>query len=276
MPNWDEAVNRVNVSQHFDLPKKGHFSLLRKKCCVAITGASGAGKTELFRYLTGKNIPNKMSLNSDEGRQKFKNQNKSLSLLTVPGQPSRERKELMDYLFGDEAKLDGIIHVCSHGFNEVWSENQMHFLLGLKDKSLNGIRNKNLINEYGDFKEIIEKITDKMLKTSKELHPKWFLILVSKADLYWNTVSSTRSYYHPLDTSSNNKFKSALSNFISQFAERTGIKVIVLPIALTEQSYVLKGIDLDIHCDSKMDEQQRVDLNSVFFDILERYSNAII
>lgn len=269
--NWDEACNRVSSPGEFIPPKKGSRFNLSSNSRIAITGASGAGKTELFRYLTGEAVPYGSSTNSDESYQKYKKFAKNLALITIPGQTSKERHELTSYIFGGGARLDGVIHMFSYGFNEIWPKEQPAFMRNLKNKTLLTVRSKNLTNEFGDLKDTLEHLSSKIFDYDKELRPKWMLILVSKVDLYWNDIDSARGYYHPQDACKKHPtLKEHLKKFIANYAEKANMEVVVLPIALDNRDYTLEGIDINIDQKSHLNDSERTALNSAFFETLER------
>lgn len=274
MPNWDEACSRVSIPGMFTTPEKGTLFNLASKSRIVITGASGAGKTELFRYLTGKKVPYGSSTNSDESFQKYKKFAKNLALITIPGQSSKERHELINYLFGRDAKLDGVIHMLSYGFNEIWPKDQPAFTRNLKNKELLSVRKKNLTNEFGDLKDILEHLSSKIIDCGIELRPKWILILVSKADLYWNDINNAKAYYHPLDLCKKHPHtKEQLDNFITNYAEKAKIEVVMLPIALDNRDYTLENVNININNTSSLNDNERTALNSAFFETLERFLN---
>lgn len=276
MSNWDEAVKRVSGDKNYSSPPEGFFPSFSSKCRVVITGASGAGKTELFRLISGKKVPNQMSYIADEGRKKYKNFEKQLSLVTIPGQASKDRKKLIEYIFGNQTNVDGIIHVCSFGFNEIWPQNEMGFVETLSTKTLSEVRKQNYINEVFDLEETIEQISNKLREANREHRPKWIIILVSKADLYWNIINKARGYYHPLDDrlsnlerlKNQNTPNKILKNFIGK---QPDIELSILPVALNEQNYSFKSVNLDINAKSQLNNNQREALNSVFFETLKRY-----
>lgn len=269
MTTWNEAVERANSPSGYKEPERtGTYLLPRKKIRIAITGSGGAGKTQLFRQLTGKDVPDKRSSTIDEGRQIYKDMVKVHSLVTVPGQPSKERKVASDFLFGQQSHLDGIIHVCSYGMNEIWSEDRSMLIRSLDSRDRKGLKKANKEIELGDFSETLSLLRNKIINVGHEHHPKWMVILVNKVDLYWDSITAAKGYYHPLDGRTS-KFKTKLHEFLDGIGDDTGLRVEVLPFASTGRDYQLRDVGIDIHIKSMLSKEQRIALNSPFFELLE-------
>ena len=174
-------------------------------------------------------------------------------------------------------------HICSFGFNEIWPQNEIAFLETLNEKSLIQVRKKNFINEIYDLQETIDNLKKKIREAKKEHHPKWLIILVTKADLYWDNIEIARNHYHPLDE----KFKKQPHNLkhpkleypnqiLKKFVrELPDIELSILPVALNQHDYCINSIEMDITKKSQLDEKQRIALNSVFFENLRRHLNVL-
>ena len=72
--------------------------------------------------------------------------------------------------------------------------------------------------------EDLEKITDRI--RSAKLNgrgPKWILVVVNKADLFWDRLNEAESYYHPESGSAFSKILSKLQNEIGKLNIDIGV-----------------------------------------------------
>ena len=268
-PDWQEAVNRVGGSGLVKrLSPRKRIPFRKPRVPVVITGASGAGKTELFSLLTGNKVPSGMSLTTDEGRRYIEHQKAVHSLITIPGQASKERKLAQNFVFGNEARISGLIHVCCYGFNEIWSTNRRQLIRSLNERNLENLIEANRENELGELKETLRLVHDKIRDEPRELHPKWIIVLVNKADLFWNDINDARGYYHPLDNRIS-RFKSELLDFENSIGSVTPLRVEVLPFATMSKDYNLQDVKFSAQVTSQLTSFEREDLNSTFFQLLE-------
>lgn len=67
MPNWDEAVARISDPADAPDANKQWWNPFIRRTPVVVTGGPGAGKTEVWRQLTGGEAPDAMSKKVDKG-----------------------------------------------------------------------------------------------------------------------------------------------------------------------------------------------------------------
>lgn len=196
---------------------------------VVITGRSGAGKTRLWSTLTGVPPLNRMSVTTDDGYMISRNR-RSLALITVPGQNSAPRHASLEILFNSRARVSGVIFVASAGYDHIWHDMADIVAEDLRNNwtyDMNGLRERNLQHERDGFREICERVATKFeYSASPTLRPKWLLVLVNKADLYFPDRSSVESYYLPGCGSLFDKHRAELFARIGN----TGLRYYVLPL----------------------------------------------
>ena len=148
------------------------------------------------------------------------------ALTTIPGQDCRPRFALLDELFGENTRLDGVIHVVANGFDHAWPLNADDVASELKTFGLSALLTRNLRKETLGFHEICEKIRKKHT-TAHDLAPKWLLVLVNKVDLYWDALPSAKDRYL-MDAQS--EFHQIATDLIARIG-RQNLRYHVLPVS---------------------------------------------
>lgn len=181
---------------------KDAWSKIFGKKRIVFTGLSGAGKTVLLDFLTGKGFkqgyqPPKPSQSLEKGKLSadLKKDKPRMALSVIPGQDDSPRLQSLDEIFLGKKGVDGVIHVVSNGFIDVRSPDARNFLI--KESNLQTIekfRQFQLKKELADLNETCEIIRKSIHKHQK---PKWLLIAVTKADLFYDKLNEAREYYSP-------------------------------------------------------------------------------
>jgi hypothetical protein len=122
MPNWDEAVARISDPAGALDANKRWWNPFIRRTPVVVTGGPGAGKTEVWRQLTGGEAPDAMSKKVDKGYF-FAAKRESIAIITIAGQASAERFEDLNYFFDPSTRLDGVVFVGAYGFDAIWPDN---------------------------------------------------------------------------------------------------------------------------------------------------------
>ena len=130
---------------------------------------------------------------------------------TIPGQASRERHIGLHKALSSKT-LDGIIYVCDWGFTDVRHESIKTHQSADKE-TIKEIRNHNLMLELTDFKEFCNRVSEVY---SVNQRPKWLLIASTKADLYYDDLTSAQNYYHPKGNSEFGQAAKELMEFVGQ------------------------------------------------------------
>lgn len=202
MPNWDQAVSEISAgTTNIDIQKR-HWAPWIPRTLIAITGSSGAGKTELWRRLTGRKVKDARSTAPDEGYY-FPRRRISLALDTIPGQPSPERDKLLDELFGINFRLSGIVFVACYGYDYIWpSLSDMVAASDLKPDRReqrpyeHQLRDRNIRRELDNYRDTCNRIRQKTSGAeSRNNRPRWLAVIANKADLYWPEIHNARNYY---------------------------------------------------------------------------------
>lgn len=225
---WPEAIDRIQ--QGAPAPSFDHRRFaVRGRRHVVITGNSGSGKTRLWSTLTKSSAPEQMSLTHDDGYM-ITYKKRSLVLITVPGQYSSPRFVTLERLFDTRAHLQGIMFVACAGYDHIWPANADIVANELRRRgsyNIDGLRRHNLDNEQESFKDICRRIAEKTeLTRDRDLWPKWLVVAVNKADLYWGQLPAVHDYYLPGSGSPFDRHREALFDRIGH----NTIRYLLLPL----------------------------------------------
>lgn len=191
---------------------KDAWSRVFGKKRIVFTGLSGVGKSVLLDFLTGKGFeqgyqPPKPSQSVEKGKlsKRLKTDKPRMAISVLPGQDDFPRLQGLDEIFLGKKGVDGVIHVVSNGFIDERSSVAKSSLI--KESGLETIeqfRQYQLKKELTDLDETCEIIRKSIHKHQK---PKWLLVAVTKADLFYDKLDEAREYYSP---SSKSKFAKRL------------------------------------------------------------------
>ena len=189
--------------------------LLGKKTRIAFTGMAGAGKTVLFDFLRGEGYkpdytPPLASQKAEKGKVSAANR-KRLSIVVVPGQESQPRHEATDQVFS-EAKfaVDGVVHVVSNGFISLRGQYSEETVTS------SGYRSPDLYIANQRKAELEDlNATCELIRKSIRVHrkPRWLIVAVAKADLYYDQIRNVSGYY---SSDSDSPFVERLQQLVSQ------------------------------------------------------------
>jgi GTPase SAR1 family protein len=181
---------------------KDAWSKVFGKRRIVFTGLSGAGKTVLLDFLTGKGFkqgyqPPKPSQSLEKGKLSadLKKDKPKMALSVVPGQDDFPRLQSLDEIFLGKKGVDGVIHVVSNGFIEERSSEARNVLIKERNlQTVEDLRQYQLKRELQDLHETCEIVRKSIHKHQK---PKWFLVAVTKVDLFYDKLDEARAYYSP-------------------------------------------------------------------------------
>ncbi len=181
---------------------KEAWSKIFGKRRFVFTGLSGVGKSVLCDFLTGKGfeqgyLPPQPSQSVEKGKlsKTLKKDKPRIAISVLPGQDDFPRLQGLDEIFLGKKGVDGVIHVVSNGFIDERSSVTREFLI--KENRLQTIqqfRQYQLKKELADLDATCEIIRKSIHKHQK---PKWLLVAVTKADLFYDKLEVARVYYSP-------------------------------------------------------------------------------
>jgi hypothetical protein len=138
-----------------------------------------------------------MSLLRDDGYMVSRNNRRLFSLSTVPGQwNNRVRFATRNFVFGPEGLVEGVIFVASYGYDRIWTGAAESVGTSLQPPSIDELMKRNRKQELRAFEELCTDIYQKRVFSSQR-QPRWLLVLVSKADLWWPVRGAVEDYYLP-------------------------------------------------------------------------------
>jgi hypothetical protein len=164
---------------------------------VAVLGSSGSGKSELLRQFTKNSPPEGISLVRESGLYIPEKKNSAIALTTIPGQigSGRGRAE-RDFFENSATRLRGVIFVASFGYDYVWPGKVESAASVIRPYTLDGLRDHNSLQELTRFEETCALITQKWRCAEEDsAHPRWLLVLVNKADLWWQEAPAAQETY---------------------------------------------------------------------------------
>src|SRR3954453_17124729 len=122
MVSWPDAVDRITAADASMVLDQDRLRRPRLRATAVVTmGTSGAGKSELWASLTGRNSPRRPSPSKDEAYFRLPDRAVS-SLFTVPGQTVAARRQAIEAVFGALANIEGLVFVATFGYDHTWPE----------------------------------------------------------------------------------------------------------------------------------------------------------
>lgn len=240
------AINAASNPFHVD---KRHWFPWVSRSAVIIMGSTGAGKTDLWRKMTGQKTPERMSIAPDEGYY-FPARRGALALTTVPGQESSNRYQALDSIFNKFTDIRGIIFVAHFGFETIWPEElaiasaETHGLIDLRQRAVD--------RELASFKATCEMIRKKYAYSPAKA-PKWLLVLANKADLYWADINLARDYY---TSGCGSDFDLVARNLTKGLGTLQSLAYHVVPAAIRDAEYRFSSGAWAAHVPSQLAELQ--------------------
>jgi hypothetical protein len=202
---------------------------------ILITGSAGAGKTAIWRKLTGEQALDQRSTRPDEGYAFIPGRGRNtLTLTTIPGQISEERFRDMRWFFGESSMLEGVIFVATFGFDSIWPDEAEAVASAVSPLDIDTLSQRNVAVELDSFRETCSKLSEKQILTTAARGPRWLLVLANKVDLYWDAIESARQYYAPGSGSIFDQTAQALVRQVRPFGP---FRYDVLPVCLESTDY---------------------------------------
>ncbi|WP_319451220.1 MULTISPECIES: hypothetical protein [unclassified Mycobacterium] len=263
---WPEAVDLIEAGG--PPPKFKTKKIAIHKSFVVITGPSGVGKTHLWSALTGRGAttgPSSaiehgyMAMTSERSRQ-FLGLHRHLAMNNVPGRNSSQRFEALDLLFHSQTPVHGVVFVASGGYDHIWPENADIVADKLRNNDqgwkydIAGLRARNLDQEQESFREICIGIQQKItISRDATARPRWLLVLVNKADLYWGGRGEIEARYLP---GSGSEFDNHRADLIATVGNNT-VQYLVSPLVTRPSEYRFQPSSPAISAPSHLTDGQR-------------------
>ncbi len=163
---------------------------------VVVTGAAGAGKTVFTTSLHGE-IKDldwvEPTTSTGVERQAVSLGDWTKIFSVIPGQDIAARGVGLNEAFNCHNGLDGVVHVVDYGYTTSRSEVAAQVLIERGVGSIQDVRDYNLQQELEEFKKVCELIANAWVNNRG---PKWLIIAVNKADLYFDQLDHAKRYYH--------------------------------------------------------------------------------
>jgi hypothetical protein len=200
-----------------------------------VTGMSGAGKTVLFDHLTGvayhqEYKPPGRSRSLEKGQSPEKGYR--IRLNTLPGQESPARLAAITKVFETKRPVDGVIHVVSNGYTGLREPAAIQALISdAKIDTIEKLRQQYLAAELEDLEHSLRLIQTSIRKTRK---PRWMIVAVAKADLFYDKLTDAQMYYSP---GGNSPFVDKIQRFMSQVGS-DNFEWEAMPVATWLEDYV--------------------------------------
>lgn len=216
---------------------------------VVVLGKPGTGKSVLMERLAGRS--GDLNWSAPDVSTVVESvvvtvRDEPLLFRTIPGQESRERDNGLHEALSRHKKLQGIIYVVDWGFNAPrdLSVQRDRIDRGGID-SIEMLRESNLAAELEDFSEVTSRIQSAHSRTNGKF---WVLIVVNKADLFFDRLQEAQNYYHPEASS---EFKVIMDDLRNRIG-RNNIFFEVVPVSSWHEDFHWNGRSVKSH----MDESQ--------------------
>jgi hypothetical protein len=224
---------------------------------VVITGTRGAGKSVIYRAITGQTGHNYFHtehtdhVDSFRAKTRFGGKGRRSDFVIIPGQleqitgdyafSAERREQTIRNIFSGKHKPKGVIHVVSWGYDWVWKQSSRRALsrdlLTVEGElNLGKLRKQNQSRELAYFREVCS-----LLKGAWAQRPPgiWLIIAIAKCDLYWPDIDKARRYYLPdgTDSDSSYPFRAGLSELVSTLGIGGLSRLAILPVSSAQTPF---------------------------------------
>lgn len=201
---------------------------------IVVLGRPSVGKSVMAAYLYGET--NNLSWELPQTSKDVEAKALTLGDWThifrvIPGQTMNERYRGLNEAFNSSTNLEGIIYIADWGFTDVRDQTIKEYMVKEKGiTTIHKLRAFNLERELEDFKNICTEI-EKAFAIGKA--PKWLLIVVNKADLFFDDIklNKAQAYYHQKGES---EFSQILQNLLMRVGEQR-LKCAAIPLCSYEK-----------------------------------------
>jgi hypothetical protein len=204
---------------------------------IVVTGASGAGKTEVWRRLTGKQARDAASGDVEEGYLFPLRKRSRVTITAIPGQFSKNRYEDLNFYFDPSGRLSGVVFVAAFGFDRVWPPDVDLIANSLDPLTLDTLRQRNVERELESFRETCEQLRRRNMGDRNRRTP-WLLVVVNKADLFISELDDAANYYLPGCKSA---FDQIVGRLRADIGSAAGFRYDVVPACLRPADYVFSS-----------------------------------
>jgi hypothetical protein len=272
MATWEDGLNAIEAAESHSIDVHGGWRPGTKRKPIVVMGHAGAGKTEVWRHLTGKQAPDAMSTRVDQGyfRGVGQKTKAALAITTIPGQVSEERRADVERRFSGDTLLNGVIFVAAFGFDQIWPRDADGVASELDPPTIEQLSHRNIGRELESFKETCERIRDKYLGGGHTMTPRWLLVVVNKADLYWPGRDQASAYYRP---GTGSPFDLVAHKLKTEVGELAAPRYEVMPLVLRPGPYSFrsnKGAPLE--AESHLDDRHAAASRRYLMERLEELS----
>jgi hypothetical protein len=277
---WSQSVEEANDGHaNRSVTVKERRSVLSAERIV-VTGMRGAGKSVIYKALVGL-IDERYRKTSESKRVEghkvriAKDRTKIRAKISVlPGQrDSPPRCREVERVFKHGNYPVGVVHVVCWGFDEVWDHDARPGILRSaanrrKPADLGGVSAYlRTTQELEDFTRTIRLLKDAWEGRTDEI---WFIIAVTKCDLYWDQIWDVGKYYIPgsapdVDSPFGKELRSLMADL--EFP-----KFAVLPVSCVSDPFDFSG---GLRADSgKFEDNWRVALISRLVNKIGEFNGA--
>jgi hypothetical protein len=252
MTTWDQGVAALAKASPPPEHRQGHWLPWLGRVPIVITGASGAGKTEVWRRLTGKQAPDAPSKSVEEGYLFPIRRRSRVAVTAIPGQVSKQRYDDLNFYFGPTGRLDGVVFVASFGFDRVWPQDIDLVANNLPELTVDALRQRNVARELDSFRETCEQLRQRNF-SDRNLPVPWLLVVVNKVDLFSTELETAGSYYVP---GGGSQFDQIIDRLKGDLGNAAGFRYDVLPVCLRPADYVFSSYRGTLAVRSQLDQSR--------------------
>ncbi|WP_348946075.1 GTPase domain-containing protein [Chitinibacter sp. FCG-7] len=219
---------------------------------VVVTGRAGSGKSSLTSLWHGEANDlawvSPVAASTDVEIKPISIGDWTKIVHVIPGQNSRERILGMEVAFASKSCAEGVVHVVDWGYTTIRTSASVSALMAEGVDTIDKLRSVNLQKELNEFSEVCERIRNAAISGGL---PKWLVIVINKADLFFNDLAKAESYYSP---HGNSAFSKILSEKLTGVIGAANIKIEVVAVSSLTKKYSWNGVeispqivDVDLH-----------------------------
>jgi hypothetical protein len=247
---WDASIEAAKDGQIDNSAQLRHNRFqriwipLRSYVPIAVTGAGGAGKSVIYDAITdriGKSykFPSR-SDKADDWRARTGRGKRRSNVYIIPGdRDSVEQDQGFTAMFRKGNYPKGVIHVVNWGYDWIWENRKRRavaedlqkeqLLLTGTDMSMETLRKENLDGESEFFDVICDLLRGAWTPAPRGI---WFIVAVTKCDLYWPRMDEVKYHYLPdSDSDSTTPFRSGLSKLVTNLSHGGLSNIAILPVS---------------------------------------------
>jgi hypothetical protein len=206
--------------------------ILKRNYPIVFAGVSGAGKSVLADYLSGRVRDRQYQLprRSEKAvKETCKTKDGRLGIVVWPGQDSPARAKAINDTLG-ATRVVGLVYVVSYGLTYLWQPAVASAWANGGIGTIKQYQERQRDEELKAFREVSTYV--KLLQAKDKLS--WIIVAVTKADIWWPEVSECYKYY---EGDAQSPFVDAATDLIRHVGSQR-LRFRVMPVSTSLEPFV--------------------------------------